>query len=159
MWSCTSSPRGTRAGRREPEAGSDPARTVGLDTSVLLRLLIGVPTGQAAAALAFVKRTWIAGGKVVVSDLVISEADFGLHAHYGVPKQEAVASLLEMLRSGLVEPADGPAVIGVLEVARRASSKPGFVDRLIHAQYERRPAGMATFEHAADRLTRTTVLR
>lgn len=138
--------------------GSDSTGTVGLDTSVLLRLLIGVPADQAAAALAFVKRTWTAGGRIVVSDLVVSEAYFGLHAHYDVPKQEAVASLLDVLRSGLVEPADGPAVTEVLEAARRAPSKPGFVDRLIHAQYARRPAAMATFERAASRLAGTTVL-
>jgi hypothetical protein len=31
------------------------------------------------------------------------------------------------------------------------------VDRLIHAQYERLPASMATFERAAGRLAGTTV--
>ena len=132
---------------------------VGLDTSVLIRLLIGLPPEQASTAVDFIKKARIAGREVVVSDLVISEAYFALHAHYDVPKQEAIAALLQMLRSGLVEPADGPAVIEMLEEAARSSSKPGFVDRLIHAQYERLPASMATFDHAAGRLTGTTVLR
>jgi predicted nucleic acid-binding protein len=140
-------------------AGSDPARRVGLDISVVLRLLVGVPTEQAAKALAFVKSTCMAGGEVCVSDLVVSEAYFALHCHYGVPKKEAVASLLEMLRSGLVEPADGPAVVGVLEAASQSPAKPGFVDRLIHAQYVRRASSMATFERAAGRLGGATVLR
>jgi predicted nucleic acid-binding protein len=131
---------------------------IGLDTSVLIRLLIGLPPEQASTALGFVKEARIAGRRVVVSDLVISEAYFALHAHYDVPKPEATAALREVLRSGLVEPADGPAVLEILEEAARFSAKPGFVDRLIHAQYERLPAGMATFERAAGRLAGTTVL-
>jgi predicted nucleic acid-binding protein len=131
---------------------------VGLDTSVLIRLLIGLPPEQASTALGFVKKARIAGRHVVISDLVISEAYFALHSHYDVPKPEAIAALREVLRSGLVEPADGPAVIEVLEAAARSSSKPGFVDRLIHAQYERLPASMASFERAAGRLAGTMVL-
>jgi len=69
-----------------------------------------------------------------------------------VPTPEAIASILEVLRSGLVEPADGPAVIQILEGAARSSSKPGFVDRLIRAQYERLNASMVTFDRAAGRL-------
>ena len=131
---------------------------VGLDTSVLIRLLVGLPPEQASAALHFIKEARVAGRNVVVSDLVVSEAYFALHSHYDVPKPEAVAALREVLRSGLVEPADGPAVIEILEEAARSSAKPGFVDRLIHAQYERLPASMATFERAAGRLAGTTVL-
>jgi hypothetical protein len=63
-----------------------------------------------------------------------------------------------VLQSGLVDPADGPAVIEVLEETARSPTKPGFADRLIHAQYGRLPASMATFERAAGRLTGTTVL-
>ena len=95
---------------------------------------------------------------MVVSDLVVSETYFALHAHYDVPKGEAVGALQEMLRSGLVEPADGPALVAVLETAARPPAKPGFVDRLIHAQYGRASASMATFEHAAGRLSGTIVL-
>ena len=132
---------------------------VGLDTSVLIRLLIGLPAEQASTALDFVKEARVAGRRVVVSDLVVSETYFALHSHYDVPKPEAITSLLEVLRSGLVEPADGPAVMEILEEAARASSKPGFVDRLIRAQYERLTASMVTFERAAGRLAGTTVLR
>ncbi|HYN03522.1 MAG TPA: PIN domain-containing protein [Vicinamibacteria bacterium] len=140
-------------------AASDRTATVGLDTSVVLRLVVGTPDHQAATALAFVRRSRMAGRRIVVSDLVVSEAYFALHAHYDVPKQEAITALREVLRSGLVEPADGPAVIEMLDEAARSSSKPGFVDRLIHAHYERLPASMATFERAAGRLPATTVLR
>jgi predicted nucleic acid-binding protein len=131
---------------------------VGLDTSVLIRLLVGLPPEQASTALSYVKETRVAGRRVVVSDLVISEAYFALHSHYDVPKAEAIAALRDLLGSGLIEPADGPAIIEVLGQAARSSAKPGFVDRLIHAQYERLPASMVTFERAAARLAGTTVL-
>jgi predicted nucleic acid-binding protein len=132
---------------------------VGLDTSVLVRLLIGVPADQATTALAFVKEARLAGRQVVVSDLVVSEAYFALHFHYDVPEPEAITALCQVLQSGLVDPAEGRAVVEILDEMARSSAKPGFVDRLIHAQYERRPATMATFERAAGRLAGTTVLR
>lgn len=138
---------------------SDRSATVGLDPSVVLRLLVGSPPDQAKAALRFVRQNLTEGVRIVVSDLVVSEAYFALHAHYDVPKAEAIAALVEMLRSGLVEPADGPSVLAVLATAARAPAKPGFVDRLIHEQYRRASAGMATFERAAGRLIATRVLR
>lgn len=139
-------------------AGSDPKGALGLDTSILIRLLIGLPPAQASAAVDFIKKARMAGRRIVVSDLVISEAYFALHFHYEVPKPEAIGALREAMRSGLIEPADGPAVLGVLEAVARSSSKPGFVDRLIHAQYERLAASLATFERASGRLAGTTVL-
>jgi predicted nucleic-acid-binding protein len=139
-------------------AGSD--RTpVGLDTSVVLRLLVGSPPDQAKAALGFVKQSRSAGVRIVVSDLVVSESYFALHAHYDVPKATAIDTLLEMLDSGLVEPADGPGILEVLASAARSSAKPGFVDRLIHEQYRRSSARMVTFERAAGRLTAAIVLK
>lgn len=131
---------------------------VGLDTSVLIRLLVGLPPEQATTALRFVKEARLAGRRIVVSDLAVGEAYFALHNHYEVPKQKAVAQLIAILRSGLVEPADGPEVLAALEATRQSSAKPGFVDRLIRAQYDRQLADMATFERAATRLPGTTVL-
>jgi predicted nucleic acid-binding protein len=131
---------------------------VGLDTSVLLRLLLAAPADQAATALAFVMEARLTGKRVLLSDLVVSETYFALHHHYGVPKREAVAQLLEILRSGLVEPADGPEVVVVLEESSRSSAKPGFADRLIWAQNDRQSASMATLERAAARLPGTSVL-
>jgi predicted nucleic acid-binding protein len=139
--------------------GSESVTLIGLDTSVVLRLLVGSPPKQARAALEFVREGVAAGVRIVASDLVVSEAYFALHAHYGVPKIEAVSALLEMLGSGLVEPADGPGILAVLSAAGRSSAKPGFVDRLIHDQYRRASASMVSFERAARRLPATTILR
>ena len=135
------------------------APVVGLDTSVVLRLLIGEPPGQAATALRFVQDQAAAGTCVVVSDLVVSEVYFALQAHYQVPKPEAVRTLLALLESGLVAPeADGCAPVA-LRAVLSGSQKLGFVDRLIHAQYAHSGAPLVTFEHAAARLANSVLLR
>ena len=136
-----------------------PEETVGLDTSVVLRILTGEPEAQARATRDFIIRTSVHQGKrAVVSDLVISEAYFALVTHYGVSKREAVDGLLEMLERGVVHPCYGACAVGVLRAMRSSGQKPGLVDRLIHTHYASLPAGMATFEKASRTLTGTVVL-
>lgn len=130
---------------------------VGLDTAVVLRLLIGEPQSQAEAAQNFLDELFEAGQQPAVSDLVVSEVYFALQFHYQVPKAEALASLKEMFDSGELV-ALGHAD-SVLKTRGLASAKPGFVDRLIHAEYEAGLDGMATFEKKAGRLASTRVLR
>ena len=55
----------------------------GLDTSVVLRLLLGQPADQAARAVAFLDELSRGGHHAVVSDLVVAEAYFALQHHYG----------------------------------------------------------------------------
>ena len=68
--------------------------SIGLDTSVVLRLLTGVPAKQADAA-----RRMLAASRdtVCVSDLVVSESYFGLRHHYAVPHAEAAHALAALL--------------------------------------------------------------
>ena len=54
---------------------------IGLDTSVVLRLLIGEPRLQMEAARRRIERALIAGEKVLVTDLVIAEAFYALRHH------------------------------------------------------------------------------
>jgi predicted nucleic-acid-binding protein len=131
---------------------------VGLDTSVVLRLLTGEPVHQADAALGFVKELKAAGRRAVVSDLVVSEAYFALQAHYQAPKKAAVGVLLDFLRSGFVEQEDNGAAVEALESITVSSQKPGFVDRMIHAQYGKVPATLVTFEKASGKLGGAIVL-
>lgn len=130
---------------------------VGLDSSVVLRLLIGEPIKQAEAAQAFLDELFEAGEKAVISDLVVSEVYFALQYHYQVPKAEALASLAVLFGSGEIL-ASGHAD-AVLKTKNLAGSKPGFVDRLIHAEYEAQAGGMATFEKKASRLVGVRVLQ
>lgn len=127
----------------------------GLDTSVVVRLLSGEPPELAEMALSWLQEQVAAERDCVVSDLVVAEAYFALHHHYDVPKEEAMASLISFLKSpGIV--AHGEA-LKTLEQTTGAASKPGFVDRLIHAQY--RPARLVSFERAAARLSDSVLLQ
>jgi predicted nucleic acid-binding protein len=129
----------------------------GLDTSVVLRLLTGEPTEQAHAAIRWLREAKAAGAAAVVSDLVASEVYFALQHHYGVPKAEALQQMALFLASGDVQ-ADGEAA-AVLATPRLASAKPGFVDRLIHQQYQRaKVTAMVTFETAARNLPHVRLL-
>jgi len=135
-----------------------PEETVGLDTSVVLRILTGEPEGQARATEDFMRTSLHQGKRLVVSDLVISEAYFALVTHYGVSKREAVGGLLEMLERGAVHPSQGACAIEVLRAMKSSGQKPGLVDRLIHAHYTSLPAGMVTFEKASRKLSGAVVL-
>lgn len=80
---------------------------IGLDTSVILRLLIGEPAAQAERAWRALTEARAAGDATVLSDLVVSETYFALQHHYRVPKAEA----LEQLRAlGLIRAACPPPV-------------------------------------------------
>jgi predicted nucleic acid-binding protein len=61
---------------------------IGLDTSVVMRILTGEPEAQAKAAQEFVRTVILQGRRLVVSDLVVSEASFALVTHYGVPNRK-----------------------------------------------------------------------
>jgi predicted nucleic-acid-binding protein len=129
---------------------------VGLDTSVVLRLLVAQPVDQARRAVAFLEDVARRGDQPVVSDLVIAETYFALQYHYDVPKTDALAALRRMLNDGEIE-AQGVAA-EVLRQERLASAKPGFVDRLIHDAYIAGGGSMASFEKAAGKLDFVEVL-
>lgn len=130
---------------------------VGLDSSVVLRLLVGEPIKQAEAAQAFLDELFEAGDKAIISDLVVSEVYFALQHHYQVPKAEALDSLAALFDSREIL-ASGQAA-DVLKTKNLSSAKPGFVDRLIHAGYDAQADGMATFEKKAVRLAGTRILQ
>jgi hypothetical protein len=93
---------------------------------------------------------------VIVSDLVASETYFALQHHFGMPKAEALEVLREFFRGSGVRPTG--AALDILAVPNLAGSNPGFVDRLIHAEYDRLADEMLTFEKAARALSKTRVL-
>jgi predicted nucleic-acid-binding protein len=129
---------------------------VGLDTSVVLRFLVGEPADQAQRAWQAVVEVRSSGGEVLVSDLVATEAYFALHHHYAVPKGEALRQLRALFASGeLVSEGVAPEV---LATPKLASAKPGFVDRMIHEGYLRSLDQTLTFERAAGKLARARVL-
>jgi predicted nucleic-acid-binding protein len=129
---------------------------IGLDTSVVLRLLTGEPEDQALRALEAFDKATQSGTEAFISDLVVSEAYFALQHHYGVPKGEALALLAKFLNESGVHALGAAAM--VLADPSLATAKPGFVDRLIHAEYRRATEETLTFEKAAGRLPGVRVL-
>ena len=128
----------------------------GLDTSVVVRLLVGEPVDQATVAKKLLNELFLSGERACVSDLVISEVYFALQYHYNVPKKEALHSIKKMLDSGDVV-STGVAQ-EVLQIKNIASAKPGFVDRLIVAGYRGDSHTMATFEMKSQKLDGVQVL-
>lgn len=128
----------------------------GLDTSVVLRLLTGTPEPLAQCALREVQRLIKQGDILFVSDLVLTEVYFALQHHYGLPKAEALALLSGFLRERGIKTMG--AAVAVLATSNLATANPGFVDRLIHAEYRRHAGEMLTFEKAAGRLPGARVL-
>jgi predicted nucleic-acid-binding protein len=128
----------------------------GLDTSVLLRLLVGQPEDQYAAALEWLAEAEEAGGQVLVSNLVIAEAYFACQHHYGLAKSDVLAGLHTLLSQTTF--VVHPDALMLLARDGMASAKPGFLDRLIHAEYAELGAPLATFEKAARRLPGVRVL-
>ena len=130
---------------------------VGLDTSVVLRLLTGEPANQAQAAETAIDEIAASGKKAAVSDLVISETYFALQFHYGVPKAKALATLREFVDSDEIH-CLGIAV-EVFQKRELAQSNPGFVDRLIHGEYRKHCGKMISFEKAAKKLPGASVIK
>ena len=135
---------------RTPEFGA------GVDTSLLVRLLTGRPEALAAAAKEFLAEMESAGAPVFVSDLVVAEAYFACQHHYGIPKGDVLRGLHELLAQPTFQvPED------LLELLSRPgpdTAEPGFLDRLIHAEYARSGLPLVSFEKAAARLPDTRVL-
>ena len=127
---------------------------IGLDTSVVLRLLVGAPEAQARAAQRRLERAIEQGEAVIVCDLVIAETYYALQFHYDVPKAEARSLLMRFVGSGVVtvEPREVEVVLGV-------TSGAGLVDRLIHARHRALGAVTFTFERKLGALEGAVRLR
>lgn len=139
--------------------GSKRGAVVGLDTSVVVRLLVGEPAGQAERALRFLEELVTSGGTAVVSDLVVAEVYFALQAHYEVPRKKALTALSQLLQSRLVRAEPGGSALASLKAVSESARKPGFVDRLIHEQYMKTVGRVASFDKAWEKLDGVTVLR
>lgn len=130
---------------------------VGLDTSVVVRLLVGEPATEAALARELLNETASHGARCAVIDLVVAEAWFALRTHYRVPDVEVARALLAL--------ADDPVIV-VSAAARQALTavidgrgSAGFVDRLIHAACEGAGLAFATLDKGAGKLAGARLLK
>jgi predicted nucleic acid-binding protein len=106
----------------------------GIDTSILVRLATGDPEDSFENCVrkltALIEHD---DAEVFASNQVIGEAYIALQHHYDVSKPDARSALISVLRSGLVEPLNGPGVFAALE----ATGGCGLLDRLIANEYRR----------------------
>lgn len=130
---------------------------VGLDTSIVIRLLAGEPPEQARVAFQYLADRRRAGDRVLVSDLVVSESYYALQHHYGASKGDTLAALKDFLATAGVE-CIGEA-LAVLQTPGLATAKPGFIDRVIERGYRRFEVDtFVTFERSGARLSGVVVL-
>ena len=128
-----------------------------LDTSVVMRLLTGQPQDLATAARRYMAETEQSGAKVFISNLVVLEAYFACQHHYGMPKEAVLAGLRTLL--SMTTFVVHPQLLPLLATESLASAKPGFLDRLIHAEATTARLPLVTFEKAASRLPQTQILK
>lgn len=128
--------------------------TLGLDTSVVVRLLVGEPAAQARAAQRAIESA--PRGSVAVSDLVIGEAYFALRHHYEVPHRKVIAALRALISDSRIR---CTGVAGrVLANTPDKEAGAGLMDRLIHGGYESDGMVLLTFDRGAARLTGAQLL-
>ena len=108
-------------------------RCIGIDTSILVRLVTGDPPDAYAYCVGTVARASSSGAEVYASNQVIGEAFMAVRHHYGVTSADACAELSNTLKSGLVTPLNGSAVLEALA----STGGPGLFDRLISNDYQR----------------------
>lgn len=108
-------------------------RHFGIDTSILVRLLTGHPESDFNYCVSQLRGLLKQGCEIFASNQVINEAYIAVQHHYGVSKADVRPAMLDVLRSGLVGPANGRSVIAALD----ASDGPGLFDRLIADDYSR----------------------
>ena len=130
-------------------------RRYGIDASVLVRLLIGLPPAEFERCVqelsALVEHD---GAEIFASNQVIGEAYAAVQHHYGVTNTDARSGLLSVLRSGLVSPLNGSPVLTALEV----SGGPGLFDRLIADDSHRAGLEVLTLDRRMANLPKSRLL-
>ena len=114
-------------------------QSIGIDTSILVRLVTGEPPDIHAHCLRRLGELVDAGVEIFASNRVVGEAYVAIQHHYGASKENARAGLLAALTSGIVAPLNGQAVLEALSEA----CGPGLFDRLTVNDYSH--VGLETF--------------
>ncbi len=115
----------------------------GIDTSVFVRVLTGLPAADYETTVKrLAARRAAQSEHITVANIVIAEAYAVLQHHYRLSKVDARTAILSALTSGLMEPAHGDAVLDAL----RETKEPGLTDRLIALDYAHRRATVLTLD-------------
>lgn len=127
-----------------------------LDTSVLVRILTGLPQPLAANVAMALEKKRRAGDSFVVSNLVLSEAYYAVQHHYGVGKAAALEALRVLsLQRGFEFSDEAKRALALPNIAK---ASPGFVDRLIHGEQVARGVKVLSCEKDFRKLPDTELL-
>lgn len=127
--------------------------SAGLDTSVIVRLLVNEPVEAARVAREFVAEA-SAEAPLLVSDLAIAESYHVLKHFYGIDEPDARSALLQLVTDDRIQ-----ASVEAVHALERAGREPGLVDRLLQGQYNRDGAQTVTFDRRMARLANTRLLQ
>lgn len=115
---------------------------IGIDTSVLVRLVTGLPASAYSDCVERLVSLSGRGAEIFASSQVIGETYIVLQHHYGATKQHARKEIHNTLTSGLVSPLSGEPVLEALT----ARSGAGLLDRLITIDYQRAGLELLTLD-------------
>ena len=106
---------------------------IGIDTNVLVRFLVRDDERQFAKAQNLIKRESSRGESVLVSQLVLLEAEWVLRSRYGLGKGDILDAFAGLLDSVEFTVEDEPSVERALFLWKRSSAE--FADCLIGARH------------------------
>lgn len=129
-------------------------KSVGLDTCVVLRLLIGEPEEQAKSAFNFLEECYFSKTKVFVSDIVVVEAYHAICHHYEVPRKKAAQVLLDFLSSPMITPTGHALTV----LSDYKGTGAGLVDRLIRSDLLDHAHEIVTFDKDFAKLPNISLL-
>ncbi len=111
-----------RSSRRSLEhRGSGPDGVIGVDTSVIVRYLVGTPSAQAKRAAALIDDDT---AQVGVSAIALAECAHVLRTQYGVDQRDIIDSLIDLVQRANIRIVDAHAD-QLVEMLVRARSMPG----------------------------------
>lgn len=131
--------------------------TYGLDTSVVIRLLMNEPPELVEKVAAFVNSALAEGNDFFISDLVVSEAYFVLQKYYGKSKELAVSDLRAIADSPGFSVS--PEAMAALETPDAWKASPGMIDRMIANGYAARGYVTISCERSFAKLDLTEVIK
>ena len=129
-------------------------KKVGLDTCIVLRLMVGEPNDQAKRAFCFLEKSHFSGMIIYVSDMVVAESYHALCYHYKVPPVEAAKILADFLASPMVTPS-GHSLTALQEYQGKGA---GLVDRLIRLDLLDLAHEVVTFDKNFSKLSGVNML-
>jgi len=129
----------------------------GCDTSFLLRILTNHPLPLAAEVISEAYVRVKRGDVFEISDLVLSEAYYALQVSYGLSKSDALKCLKAISVAKGFKVSDRAREI--LQMTSLEKARPGFVDRLIHAEYSGAGRKTVACEKSFHKLVNTEVFK